>query len=165
MLIKAGYLNPDETKAGEETWKVYEDSTGTLGMDAACEVFYNMVLNYHPETLSPQYDEFHRAANAGPSKVPATAKGDRYAHMRIHTLSSTLVGLEKQALSYRRDIVDDDYPTEWYRKIMLPEEDWLYSQDHLWEQEDKKLANKDITTHVKMERTYLNAWDTFYKRT
>ena len=43
MLIKAGYLNPDETKAGEETWKVYEDSTGALGMDAACEVFYNMV--------------------------------------------------------------------------------------------------------------------------
>lgn len=39
MLIKAGYLSPDEQKVGEDV------SIGNLGMDAAVEVFYNMVLN------------------------------------------------------------------------------------------------------------------------
>lgn len=35
---------------------------GTIGMEAAVEVFYDLVLDYHPEFLSPQYDEFYEAA-------------------------------------------------------------------------------------------------------
>ena len=53
MLIKAGYLNPDERKVGDQAWEVFDDSMGTLSMDAASEVFYNLVLNHHPEMLSP----------------------------------------------------------------------------------------------------------------
>ena len=160
MLIKAGYLSPDEQKVGEDV------SIGNLGMDAAVEVFYNMVMNYHPNALSPQYDQFYDASvEASKGPPPAATKGDKYAHMRIHTLSSTLVGLEKQALSYRRDIFDNDYPTEFYQKLMLPEEAWLNANDHLMDQFSQKIGHQIHTTHVKMERTYLNAWDTFVKGT
>jgi hypothetical protein len=55
MLIKAGYLQPDEVVVNEQV------QVGALGMDAAVEVFYDLVLNYHPEVLSPQYDDFYDA--------------------------------------------------------------------------------------------------------
>ena len=56
MLIKAGYLSPEERVISDDL------SQGALGMDAAVEVFYNMVLSSHPEALSPQYDAFYQAS-------------------------------------------------------------------------------------------------------
>jgi len=56
MLIKAGYLQPEETFINNDV------SIGALGMDAAVEVFYDLVLNYHPNALSPEYDSFYEAA-------------------------------------------------------------------------------------------------------
>ena len=50
LLLKAGYLQPDEKVVNRDV------TTGVLGMDAAVEVFYDIVLNYHPDALSPQYD-------------------------------------------------------------------------------------------------------------
>ena len=47
MLIKAGYLSPEERVINDDLQQ------GALGMDAAVEVFYNMVLSNHPEALSP----------------------------------------------------------------------------------------------------------------
>ena len=55
LLIKAGYMQPDEKESNEKM-------VGTLGMDAAVEAFYDLVFNYHPEALSPQYDNFYQAS-------------------------------------------------------------------------------------------------------
>ena len=55
LLIKAGYLQPEEKGEGYNT-------VGALGMDAAVEVFYDYVLNYYPEALSPQYEQFYEAS-------------------------------------------------------------------------------------------------------
>lgn len=87
MLIKAGYLHPDEIPVNETV------QTGALGMDSAVEVFYDLVLNYHPEALSPQYDQFYNAALD--VKSNSKPKVDRHTQMNLHTLSATLIGLEK----------------------------------------------------------------------
>ena len=47
LLIKAGYLQPDEQVVNQDV------KIGSLGMEAASEVFYNMVMNFYPDTLSP----------------------------------------------------------------------------------------------------------------
>ena len=65
---------------------------GTLGMDAAVEVFYDMVLNFYPNALSPQYDLFYEAAVK--SEAKSADKRDLYTDLNMQTLSSTLVGLE-----------------------------------------------------------------------
>ena len=118
LLLKAGYLQPDEKVVNQNV------TTGVLGMDAAVEVFYDLVLNYHPDALSPQYNTFYEAAvsNSGAKKSKKAPQGDRHAQMTLQALSSTLIGLEKQALSFRRDIIDHDYPSEFYEKLMHPEE-------------------------------------------
>ena len=137
-------------------------------MDAAVEVFYNMVLSSHPEALSPQYDAFYRASMEGEDKKLSAGEGgngDKYAEMRLHTLSSTLVGIQKQAMSYRRDIVDRDYPTEFYEKLLMPEEEWLARHEDVMSRGSLKIATHLMEKHVQMERTYLNAWRTFYERT
>ena len=54
--------------------------------------------------------------------------------MRLHTLSSTLVGLEKQAMSYRRDVMQKDYPSDFYESIMNPEEAWLAKNEPIMSQ-------------------------------
>ena len=65
-------------------------------MDAACEVFYDLVLNYHPEVLSPQFDEFANAANDKKGQIHAPAASvDKYADMNLESFASTLVGIEK----------------------------------------------------------------------
>ena len=89
MLIKAGYLSPEERVINDDLQQ------GALGMDAAVEVFYNMVLSSHPEALSPQYDAFYEAATIDndTSKPLSAGNGDEYAEMRLHTLSSALVGI------------------------------------------------------------------------
>ena len=53
LLITGGYLQPDEAvvDTGAEV--------GSLGMEAASEAFYDLVMDYPPELLSPQYDEFY----------------------------------------------------------------------------------------------------------
>ena len=61
-------------------------------MDAAVEVFYDMVLNFYPNALSPQYDLFYDAAVKASPK--SEEKKDLYTDLNMQTLSSTLVGLE-----------------------------------------------------------------------
>ena len=139
-------------------------------MDAAVEVFYDLVLNYHPDALSPDYDAFYEAAEDGTNDritrgLTADKQGDQFAHMRLMNLSSALVGIEKQTMSYRRDIVDKDHPTDFYDEIMNPEEKWLSKFEPVMEQSAKMLGQKLQYKYIKMERTYLNGYSTFYKRT
>lgn len=88
LLIKAGYLHPDEQPLKDVE---HVGHVGTLGMDAAVEVFYDMVLNFYPNALSPQYDLFYDAAvNSSPKSAE---KKDLHTDLNMQTLSSTLVGL------------------------------------------------------------------------
>jgi len=90
LLIKAGYLHPDEQPLKDVE---HVGHVGTLGMDAAVEVFYDMVLNFYPNALSPQYDLFYDAAvNSSPKSAE---KKDLHTDLNMQTLSSTLVGLEQ----------------------------------------------------------------------
>ena len=54
-------------------------------MDAAVEVFYDLVLNYHPDALSPQYESFYEAAvsKSGGMKTRKSYQGDKHAHMTL----------------------------------------------------------------------------------
>lgn len=125
-MIKAGYLHPEEQPLQNAE---HIGHVGTLGMDAAVEVFYDMVLNSYPDALSPQYDLFYEASlKSSPKSVE---KKDLHTDLNMQTLSSTLVGLEQQALSYRRDVVDKDYPTEFYESLVLPEEKWYERSEHM----------------------------------
>ena len=76
-----------------------------------------------------------------------------------------MVGLEQQALSFRRDIADRDYPTEFYEQLVMPEEKWLDRRHNTLDEEERADGHRMLSTHVKMERTYLNAWQTFMDRT
>jgi hypothetical protein len=42
--------------------------------------------------------------------------------MNLKTLSNVLIGLADQALSFRRDVRDHDYPTKFYEDLLMPEE-------------------------------------------
>lgn len=40
--------------------------------------------------------------------------------MTAYTMSSILVGVAEQALSFRRDVLGHDYPTEFYENLLMP---------------------------------------------
>ena len=72
-------MQPDEKVVNENA------TTGVMGMDAAVEVFYDLVLNYHPDALSPQYESFYEAAvsKSGGMKTRESYQGDRHAQMTL----------------------------------------------------------------------------------
>jgi hypothetical protein len=80
-------LQPDEQVVNKGV------KVGTLGMEAASEVFYDMVLNFYPDALSPQYDQFYAASLQDKAKSASTS--DRFTDLNLQSLSSTLVGLEQ----------------------------------------------------------------------
>jgi hypothetical protein len=43
-------------------------------MDRAAHVFYDYVINYAPEVISPQYDEFYKAATNSLNNEPKPSK-------------------------------------------------------------------------------------------
>lgn len=128
-------------------------------MDRAANVFYDYVLNYAPEMLSPQHEAFYQAAqesirNAETEDKPNTDifKTEIHDAMNIGTLSQALVGLEKLALSYRRDVHREDYLNKFYEDILMPED-----------KEGKNLPYQKFwkEQYVLMERSYLRAWRVF----
>lgn len=159
LLIKAGYLTPEERVINQD------EQLGELGMEAASQVFFDLVLNSHPEAYSPQYDAFYEASIKGERKALSADNGDEYSQMRLHTLSSTLVGIQKQAMSFRRDAVDKDYPSEFYEKLLMPEEEYIDKHSGVMRRDLYNQAQKFFDPYVQMERTYLNGWRTFFDRT
>ncbi len=99
------------------------------------------------------------------SRLKRKAKEDTYAEIDLLTYSSTLIGLEKQALSYRRDTADKDYPTEFYEQLINSDEHNLKLQAHAMSRDVLDLGQKLSHQYVKMERTYLNSWQTFMRGT
>jgi hypothetical protein len=53
LLVNAGYMNPEEKSSID---KLLSQESFSNKMDRAAQVFYDYVLNYSPELLSPQYD-------------------------------------------------------------------------------------------------------------
>lgn len=83
------------------------------------------MVNYAPELISPQYDNFYEAAitslneNSDKQKVPESLLSEDHNLLSLSTLSQALVGLQKQALIYRRDIVLKDYLHPFYEKFTM----------------------------------------------
>lgn len=114
LLVKGGYLEPDEAHLAAESFE--------QRMNRAADVFYDYVLNYAPELISPQYSSFYEAA------VNANKKGsveqnylqENQNIINLKTLSQSLVGLSQQALSYRRDVQGKDYLNKFYEDYLMP---------------------------------------------
>ena len=65
LLVKAGYIQPDEVLYQvDQELLMDEDRMTEVGMQRATNVFYDHVLNVKPDLLSPQYDQFFEASVA-----------------------------------------------------------------------------------------------------
>ena len=47
---------------------------------------------------------------------------DEHNQLNLKSLSNVLIGLADQALSFRRDVRDHDYPNKFYEELLMPEE-------------------------------------------
>ena len=79
--------------------------------------------------------------------------------LTLGSLSDILVGLSQQALSFRRDACDRDYPHEFYEKLLMPEEQRPTASHNMPQSERHQSQEKQNI--VLMERSYLNPWTTF----
>lgn len=85
------------------------------------------MINYAPELISPQYNSFYEAAvrSMRGDEIAKEQKVKEYLEenhnlLNLATLSQTLVGLQSQALSYRRDVVLKDYLNKFYEQYLMP---------------------------------------------
>ena len=128
-------------------------------MQRAADVFYDYVVNYAPEMLSPQHTTFYDTAVNTDSSIKTRTFGASQANyneetqnvISLKTLSQTLVGLSEQALSFRRDVHRRDYLNKFYEDYLMPLEKKLYNNE--W-----KGVEKIQYETVLMERGYLRAW-------
>ena len=120
LLVKGGYIEPEEASA------VLANEPFDARMSRAADVFYDYVLNYSPELLSPQHTDFFDAAiNTQQSKseqISTTTNNleENQNVINLKSLSQSLVGLSEQALSYRRDIQGRDYLNKFYEDLLMP---------------------------------------------
>jgi hypothetical protein len=126
-------------------------------MNRAADVFYDYVLNYAPELLSPQHNKFYEAALKSLPKKQGADKNylkEDQTIISLSTLSKTLVGLSEQALSFRRDTNKKDYLHKFYEQYLMPWENAPY---------DVKPSGyeKAKSDHVLMDRSYLKSWKIF----
>lgn len=68
-------------------------------------------------------------------------------------------------MSYRRDLKDNDYPTEFYEKLLNADEQWHSRHSEHMKKSLEEYGHKLKSEFVKMERTYLNGWRTFEEKT
>ena len=59
LLVKGGYIEPDEASAVTALASEPFDKR----MQRASDIFYDYVVNYAPELISPQYNSFYEAAS------------------------------------------------------------------------------------------------------
>jgi len=149
LLVKGGYVEPDEALS------VMTNEPFDQRMQRASDIFYDYVVNYAPELISPQYNSFFEAASKSlPKKgeLDPTIIKENQNVISLSTLSQTLVGVSQQALSFRRDVQYKDYLNKFYEEYLMPNEQKLYNHEPHGE-------NKHIQTDtVMMERGYLLAW-------
>ena len=121
LLVKGGYLNPEEALEGA-------DESIDVQMQRASEVFHDIVLQHSPELLSPQIDQINQSVKVKDNSDKLVENHENHNDLQLGNLSQILVGLAEQALSFRRDALDKDYPTEFYEKLLMPEE--IYDKDN-----------------------------------
>ena len=124
LLVKGGYLNPDEALEGPA-------ESIDAQMQRASEVFHDIVLQHSPELLSPQIDQISKSVKVKDNTEKLVENQEIHNDLQLGNLSEILVGLAEQALSFRRDALDNDYPTEFYEKLLMPEEIWDKTNERL----------------------------------
>jgi len=111
--------------------------------------------------MSPQYEDFYQAAvdttNQRTEKKPKIELDEMHDKISLGSLSQALIGLSKQALSFRKEAHGIDYLHKFYEK-----------QCHRGEiteidDPDYDKPNLHEPTNVGMERDYLKAWAIFDK--
>ena len=122
-MVKAGYVHPDEILESSGENVLDEVATTQIGMQRASQIFLDHVVNVNQDLLSPQYSQFYEAAeaSAGSSEEKIQDGFDNHNALNLHTLSSTLIGIQQQMLSYRRDAADRDYPSKFYEDYLDPD--------------------------------------------
>lgn len=152
LLVKGGYIEPEETSA-------LINEPFDQRMQRAADVFYDYVVNYAPELLSPQHQAFYETAvNIDPKLSPAKTETNYLEEnqnvINLKSLSQALVGLSEQALSYRRDVLGKDYLNKFYEDYLMPLEKQIHA--------NKTFALEKVRYEsVMMERGYLKAWQQF----
>jgi len=155
LLVRAGYLDPEEAE------KFSSEQPYEARMERAARIFYDYVQNYAPELISPQHEDFFSAAQDSMNQRTEPKKQvsleEMHDRISLGSLSQSLIGLSRQALSYRREAQDQDYLHKFYEERATPGEikdgdDPDFEMGHLVE-----------STCVKMERDYLRAWYIFDK--
>jgi hypothetical protein len=104
-------------------------------MQRAADVFYDYVVNYAPELLSPQHNTFYETAVNTDSTIKTRTFGasnvdhltETQNLLTLKTLSQTLIGLSEQALSFRRDVHRRDYLNKFYEDYLMPLEKKPYN--------------------------------------
>ena len=157
MLVRAGYVDPEEAE------KFSSAQPQEVRMERASRIFYEYVQNFAPELISPQSEQFVEAARASvderaPPKqtVPLDETHDK---ISLASLSQSLVGLSRQALSHRREPNGKDYLHSYYESLALEQEKMMESD----ESPLKGMAHVLQATTVQMERDYLRAYAIFDK--
>jgi len=130
-------------------------------MTRAASIFHEKVLSQNPELVSPQYDAFYNAGATPQEEMPEALP--TLPVLSMSNLASTLIGLNEQALSFRRDVHDKDYPNEFYESYCMPEERNIPGQHNpdspISEAfQGTHLASDVRKEHVLMERSYLKGW-------
>ena len=62
-------------------------------MERASQIFYDLVLNYQPELLSPQYNTFYDASVASQTPNENVKLKDEHNQLNLKSLSNILIGL------------------------------------------------------------------------
>ena len=64
LMVKAGYVHPDEILESSNESVLDDVATTEIGMQRASQIFLDHVVNINQELLSPQYSQFYEAAEA-----------------------------------------------------------------------------------------------------
>lgn len=117
LMVKGGYLNPEEANKNLAAVPFNER------MEAASQIFYELSSDYAPESLSPQHEALYEAAVeanqaqfAEPAKHSPIDLSESSNKLNLRTLSRSVAGLCKMALSYRPDAWRSDHLHPYYEK-------------------------------------------------
>lgn len=75
-------------------------------------------------------------------------------------MSSVIVGAHQQALSYRREVSDHDYPNDFYRNYLLHHDTHFKNMDPSHEHYRRP---HEVSHYVRMDRSYLKPWNTYLR--
>lgn len=157
LLVKGGYMEPEEAASSVLSQEPFDQR-----MQRAADVFYDYVVNYAPEILSPQHNSFYETAVNTDTSIKTKTFGASNVNyleenqnvINLKTLSQALVGLSEQALSFRRDIQRRDYLNKFYEDYLMPLENKPHNNEF-------RGVEKIQYETVLMERGYLRAWQQF----